>query len=69
MNIRCTMDPISGHEVTNLEAAPCLYEGDGDNGIEIYFENEEDRQAYLVLGVDHRIVLEGNATDDYVAEG
>ena len=69
MNIRCTTDPISGHEVSNLDSAPCLYEGDGDNGIEIYFENEEDRQAYLVLGLDHRIVLEGNATDDYVAEG
>lgn len=35
MNIRSTMDPISWHDVTNLDNAPCLYEGDGENGIEI----------------------------------
>jgi hypothetical protein len=69
MNIRCTMDPISWHEVSNLDTAPCLYEGDGENGIEIYFENEEDRQIYLALGQDHRIVLQSNDSDDYVAEG
>jgi hypothetical protein len=69
MNIRTTVDPISGHEVTNLETAPCVYDGDGDNGIEIYFENEADRQAYLHLGDDHVISLKGNDSDDYVAEG
>lgn len=69
MNIRCTMDPISWHEVTNLDTAPCLYEGDGENGIEIYFENEVDREIYRTLGQDHRIVLEGNNSDDYIAEG
>jgi len=69
MNIRCTMDPISWHEVTNLDAAPCLYEGDGENGIEIYFDNEVDREIYRTLGQDHRIVLEGNDSDDYIAEG
>jgi hypothetical protein len=69
MNIRCTMDPISWHEVTNLDAAPCVYEGDGENGIEIYFENETDREIYRSLGQDHGIVLEGNDSDDYIAEG
>jgi hypothetical protein len=69
MNIRCTMDPISWHEVTNLDTAPCLYEGDGENGIEIYFENEADRKIYRTLGQDHRIVLEANNSDDYIAEG
>jgi len=69
MNIRCTMDPISWHDVTNLDTAPCLYEGDGDNGIEIYFENEADREIYQTLGQDHRIVLKGNDSDEYVAEG
>jgi hypothetical protein len=63
------MDPISWHEVTNLDAALTVYEGDGENGIKIYFENEEDRQKYLDLGKDHRIVLQGNDTDEYVAEG
>jgi sulfur relay (sulfurtransferase) DsrC/TusE family protein len=40
-----------------------------EDGIKIYFENEEDRQKYLDLGKDHRIVLQGNDTDEYVAEG
>jgi hypothetical protein len=69
MNIRTTMDPISWHEVSNLESAPCLYEGDGENGIEIYFENEADREIYRELGQDHQIVVQGTETDDYVAEG
>jgi hypothetical protein len=62
------MDPISWRDVTNLDTAPCLYEGDGENGIEIYFENEDDRELYRTLGQDHRIVLEGNDSDDYIAE-
>ena len=69
MNIRCTMDPISLHEVIDLDTAPCLYEGDGENGIEIYFENEADREIYRSLGNDHHIVLKGNDSADYVAEG
>lgn len=69
MNIRTTTDPISLHEVTNLDSAPCVYEGDGENGIEIYFENEEDRAQYLALGRDHDIVLHGDDSEDYVAEG
>jgi hypothetical protein len=69
MNRRTTVDPISGHEVTVLETAPCVYDGDGDNGIEIYCENEADPQAYLHLGDDHGISLMGNDSDDYVAEG
>jgi len=69
MNIRCTMDPISWHDVNNLDTAPCLYEGDGDNGIEIFFENEADREIYRALGQDHHIVLQGNDSEEYVAEG
>ena len=69
MNIRTTVDPISGQEVINPETAHCVYDGDGDNGIEIYFENEADRQVYLGLGQDHEITLRGNDSDDYVAEG
>lgn len=69
MNTRFTMDPISWNEVKNLDSALCVYEGDGDNGIEIYFENEEDRDIYLSLGKDHRITLQGNDSEDYVAEG
>jgi hypothetical protein len=43
--------------------------GDGENGIEIYFENEAGRQVYLGLGQDHEITLRGNDSDAYVAEG
>ncbi|MGB5605836.1 MAG: hypothetical protein WBN51_04905 [Gammaproteobacteria bacterium] len=69
MHLRTTRDPISGNEVENPSTAPCIYEGDGDNGIEIYFENEDDRQIYLELGKDHSITLHGNDSEDYVAEG
>lgn len=69
MNIRTTIDPISQHEVTNPHNHPCVYEGDGDNGIEIYFETEENRQTYLRMDTDTKIVLSGNDTEDYVAEG
>jgi hypothetical protein len=43
--------------------------GDGENGIEIYFENEADRLVYLGLGQDHEITLRGNDSDAYVTEG
>ncbi len=69
MIIRTTTDPISLHDVPNPEQHPCLFEGDGDNGIEIYFENEENRQTYLNMEVEDKKVLQGNDTDDYVAEG
>ena len=69
MNTRTTTDPISLRDVKSIETAPCVYEGDGDNGIEIYFENEENRQTYLNLKNDGHIVLQGNDSDDYIAEG
>ena len=69
MNTRFTMDPISWNEVINLGSACCVYEGDGDNGIEIYFENAENQQIYLAMGKDHRITLLGNDSADYIAEG
>lgn len=71
MHIRTTMDPITLNEVPDPESHPCLYEGDGEDGLEIYFENEENRQEYLRLGTeaDTRIVLQGNDSEDYVAEG
>jgi hypothetical protein len=42
MIIRTTTDPISSREVLNPEDHPCVYDGDGENGLEIYFENEEN---------------------------
>jgi hypothetical protein len=69
MIIRTTTDPISNHEVANPEQHPCVFEGDGDNGIEIYFENEKNRQTYLEMELEDKKVLRGNDTADYVAEG
>lgn len=69
MIIRTTTDPISLHDVPHPEQHPCVFEGDGDNGIEIYFENEENRQAYLAMSLEERKVLKGSSAEDYVAEG
>ena len=69
MNIRTTTDPITLREVIDPESHPCLYEGDGDNGVEIYFENEETKRLYLDMELEGNKVLRGNDSDDYVAEG
>ena len=69
MNIRTTKDPISQREVPNPEDHPCVYDGDGDTGIEIYFENEMNRQAYLTMQTGEKIVICGDSSDDYIAEG
>ena len=69
MNIRTTTDPITMRDVPNPEMHPCVYEGDGENGIEIYFESEATKQQYLEMELEDRKVLMGNDSDDYVAEG
>lgn len=69
MVIRTTTDPISANEVLNPEEHPSVFEGEGENWLKIYFENEENRQAYLSLGLEGNIVLKGDDSDDYVAEG
>jgi len=69
MHIRTTTDPMTLHDVVNPESHPCLYDGDGENGLEIYFESEESRQAYMDFKPDSRIVLQGDDSADYVAEG
>lgn len=69
MHIRTTLDPISLHEVPDPENRPCLYEGDGENGLEIYFENEENKKTYMEMELEDKKVLIGNDTADYIAEG
>jgi hypothetical protein len=69
MNTRTTTDPISLRDVPDPDHHPCIYEGDGDNGIEIYFESEENRQTYMKIEVTDHIVLQSNMSDSYVAEG
>ena len=71
MIIRVTTDPMTLQEVMNPDDHPCVYDGDGDNGLEIYFESEQTRQEYLNWDKenDHRITLKGSNSADYVAEG
>lgn len=69
MITRTTTDPITLHDVPNPEKHPCVFEGDGDNGIEIYFETEANRQAYLAMKLEDKKVLKGNDSEDYIAEG
>lgn len=71
MHIRTTTDPMTLHDVSDMAEPPCIYQGDGDDGLEIYFESEQSRQQYLDMFMDDddRIVLRGNDSADYIAEG
>jgi len=69
MIIRTTTDPISARDVPNPEEHPCVYEGDGENGLEIFFENEQNRQTYLHMKMEDKKVLKGSDSEDYIAEG
>ncbi len=48
-----TTDPISLHDVKEISHAPHVIEGEGDNAIDIYFESEENKQAYLDIAVEN----------------
>ncbi len=73
MHIRVTTDPVTLKDVHDLSNHPCHYEGDGENGLEIYFENEANMQQFInwekEQDQDHQIALQGNNSDNYVAEG
>jgi hypothetical protein len=69
MHIRTTTDPITLRDVPDFEHHPCLYEGDGEHGLEIYFENERTKKMYTALKPHDPLVLRGADSDDYVAEG
>ena len=47
-----TTDPISLTDVQNPESHPFVVEGDGANALKIYFENEENKKAYLDIEVE-----------------
>ena len=48
-----TTDPISLMDVQDPESHPFVIEGEGDNALKIYFENEENKKAYLGIEVEH----------------
>lgn len=47
--ITTTLDPISLNDVTDLESAPYVIEGEGPNALKIYFENEANKAEYLAI--------------------
>jgi len=51
MHIRGTTDPISLRDDPDPGNHPCLYDADGENGLEIYFKNEENEIIYDELWV------------------
>lgn len=62
MNVRTTTDPISLPDVPDPES-----HGDGECGIEIFFESEQRRQDYLAVTTHDPMVLAGNDSEDYIA--
>jgi len=46
MNIH-TLDPMTLNDVTDLENAPYVIEGEGSAAIKIYFESEANKNDYL----------------------
>ena len=48
-----TTDPISLVDVPNPEAHTFVVEGDGDNALKTYFENEDHKNTYLDIAVEH----------------
>ena len=45
-----TTDPISGNDVTDLENAPFVIEGSGEDALKIYFESQQNKESYLGAG-------------------
>ena len=48
-----TTDPISGVTLKNPEGRPYVIEGQGDGALKIFFENEENKKAYLDIATEH----------------
>jgi len=44
-----TTDPMTLNDVTDLDNASFVIEGEGDNAIRIYFESEQNRDDYLAM--------------------
>jgi hypothetical protein len=68
-------DPITGHTIDDSELGshPWLQEGDPDDGITIYFDNEETMREYAAIQVyrpEHDMDRSlDNPTDEWIDEG
>ena len=49
--ITTTLDPIALNDVTDLDNAPYVIEGEGPNALKIYFESEQNKREYLDIPV------------------
>lgn len=47
-----TTDPMTGNDVADLENAPYVIEGQGNDALKIYFESVANRQEYLDISMD-----------------
>jgi len=47
--ITFTRDPMTLNDVTNLDEAPFIIEGQGNGMVKIYFESEANKSEYLEI--------------------
>ena len=69
MLIHTTTEPMTPRDVLDLENHPHLREGDLEHGVDIVFENEANRQAYMDQRPADPKIAQGTDTDDCVTEG
>ena len=58
-----TTDPMTGKDVLDLDNAPFVVEGSGENALKIYFESETSKQEYLEFTAD---AAEGPPVEAYM---
>lgn len=49
--ITSTLDPISMKDVTDLDNAPYIIEGEGNSALKIFFESEDNKREYLAIPI------------------
>lgn len=67
-----TTDPITGHDIEDLEGKPYIVESGTEEDLVIYFESEESKREYMSIPIEHPIdhhVNLDNPTDDMIDEG
>jgi hypothetical protein len=47
-----TTDPMTGNDVYDLDNAPFVVEGKGENALKIYFESEQSKKEYLEFAAE-----------------
>ena len=61
-----TTDPINGMDVKDIEHAPFVVEGTGEDALKIYFTTHDNRQAYLDIETrpltDHNVAIYNRTT-------